>query len=147
MMACGVIAAIAVLVVVLSIGSGPTGATMSAPAAEAFAPPAPLPEPPPRDLEWTKVKGWKGSGTKTTERFTVSGPEWRIAWAGAREVFPGAGILQIFVYRSDGELVELAANKVGPGADVSYVQSGPGEYYLMVNSANLDWEITVSDSR
>jgi hypothetical protein len=34
-------------------------------------------------------------------------------------------------------MVALAANKQGPGSDESYVRSGSGRHYLMINSGNI----------
>lgn len=85
---------------------------------------------------------------KETERFATTSREWRISWRTANEAFAGTGLLQIMVYRAaDGQLVTLAANKQGLGADVSYVRSPPGDHYLMMNSGNVDWEVTVEEER
>jgi hypothetical protein len=93
--------------------------------------------------EWTLVKFWSGNGTKETELFSVGAGEWRIAWESRDEAFAGTGILQIFVKNAAGRLVSVAANKRGVGADVSYVHSPAGQYYVTVNSANVDWKVRV----
>jgi len=106
--------------------------------------PAPVVAP---QRQWTEVASWRGSGIKDTETFTTSNREWRIRWHSENEPFPKAGILQIFVYRPDGEMVNLAANKQGPGDDVSYIRAAPGPFYLKINSGNIDWDITVEEQR
>lgn len=93
--------------------------------------------------EWRVVKSWTGSGIKQTESFRIASKEWRISWTTKNEKV--AGLLQIFVYTDSGELVTLAANQQGAGSDVSYVRSTPGRYYLTINSANVDWTVTVED--
>lgn len=96
--------------------------------------------------EWRVVQTWKGSGIKETETFSVASREWRIHWETRNEPFAGAGILQIYVHQEDGTLVSLAANKQGTGSDTSYVRSA-GKHYLQINSANVDWVVTVEDQR
>jgi hypothetical protein len=96
---------------------------------------------------WATVVEWSGSGIKETETFQVASREWRIAWETRNEAFKGAGIFQIMVHDEAGKLVTLAANKQGVGKDVSYVRSGPGKHYLMINSGNVDWTVKVEDQR
>lgn len=102
----------------------------------------PEPEPEPT---WQEVKTWSGNGIKSTETFSIASKEWRIGWNATNENV--AGILQIYVYKADGNLVTLASNQQGEGSDVSYVREGPGEFYLEINAANLDWVVTVEDKR
>ena len=83
---------------------------------------------------------------KETESFNVESREWRISWETSKEPFAGAGLLQIYVYNDQGAMVSLAANRQGPGRDVSYVR-GKGRFHLMLNSANIDWSVTVEDQQ
>jgi tetratricopeptide (TPR) repeat protein len=92
---------------------------------------------------WAVVKSWSGGGTKETELFSVSGGEWRIAWECRSVASPGSGIFQIEVKNGAGRLVSVAANQQGAGADVSYVHAPAGEYYLTINSANVNWRVRV----
>jgi len=94
---------------------------------------------------WRTAARWSGSGMKQTETFSIRSSEWRISWKTTREVFAGAGILQVYVYGAAGELVSLAANLQGVGSDVSYVHAQPGRFYLDISSANVDWEVVVED--
>jgi len=93
--------------------------------------------------EWMVIKSWSGSGIKETETFSVSGNEWRISWNSRNEALHDAGIFQIYVKNAAGKIISTAANKQGVGADVFYVHSRPGRYYLMINSANVDWTVRV----
>ena len=95
--------------------------------------------------QWVKVKTWRGSGIKQTENFAITGGKWRISWSAQNEPLPGAGVLQIMVYNEAGEMVSLAGNKQGPGGDVSYIYTKPGNYHLMINSANIDWGVEVEE--
>jgi len=91
-----------------------------------------------------KVASWKGSGMKTTEPFTILRSPWVISWA--HKVSEYGGVLQIFVYKSDGNLVSLAANTMQSGSDVSYVYD-TGTFYLNINAANTNWAVDVHESK
>ena len=97
--------------------------------------------------QWTQVANWSGSGMKETESFAVANREWRVRWKSGNEPLANAGLLQLYVYNQDGQLVSLAANQQGAGEDVSYVRAPPGRYYIKINSANIDWDISVEDQR
>jgi Tol biopolymer transport system component len=57
------------------------------------------------------------------------------------------GILQVFIYSSEGRLLmTLAANTKRGGADSSF-WSGRGKYFLRVNSSGGDWKLAVQDRR
>lgn len=120
----------------------PASSTSAAPASPPASPATPS-VPTPAPASWRMLAEWSGSGMKQTETFTTPSREWRIKWRTSNEPFPNAGILQIFVHNADGAMVTLAANKQGPGADESYVRSPPGPHYLMINSGNIDWKVTV----
>jgi hypothetical protein len=92
------------------------------------------------------VKKWSGQGIKNTETFHIPSNEWTIYWS-TKPIHSFKGILQIFVYRSEGSLVGLAANVMGKSDDNSVMRSGPGDYYLKINSANLAYGIVVQAER
>jgi len=96
---------------------------------------------------WANVRTWRGSGIKQTESFVISSRKWRISWSTGNEPSPDVGVLQVFVFNEAGDVVSLAGNKRGPGSDVSYVYGTPGEYHLMINSANIDWTVEVEEPR
>ncbi len=120
--------------------TGPSSMRPTQTAAPATAPPQPA-------KTWHAIKTWSGSGMKETERFRTTNREWRVRWESRNEPFAGAGILQVYVYDGSGGMVAVAANKQGPGSDVSYVRSDPGDHYLMLNSANIDYTVTVEEER
>jgi hypothetical protein len=106
------------------------------------------PPPAARATTWHRVATWDGSGIKQTETFETKTREWRVTWATTNEVMAGAGIFQVMVHDAETQaLVTLAANKQGVGKDTSTVRTSPGRYYLTINSANLDWTVTVDEAR
>lgn len=102
----------------------------------------------PQEPTWTEVASWSGSGIKNTETFQVSSREWRINWETSNENI--AGIFQVLVYDANGSNqmpVSIPVNAQGVGSDTTYIREGPGAFYLEINSANVDWKITVEDQR
>jgi hypothetical protein len=90
------------------------------------------------EKQWREVARWTGKGIKTTETFHISSNTWRISWVtrpGENAEY-GLGLLQIYVYRPDGSLVDIAANVgVVKGEDInSSVMRGSGDYYLTINA-------------
>ena len=83
------------------------------------------------------IKGWQGTGIKTTEVFEIKSRQWRIKWEN-KDSF-----LQIFVYHASGELVTLCANVLEKGKDTSYVYKS-GNFYLMINAGGA-WKVTVEE--
>jgi carboxylesterase type B len=98
--------------------------------------------------EWQTIADWFGSGIKQTESFSTGSREWRIYWRTKNASSPRAGVLQIFVHRTDTDaVVATAANVQGAGSDVSYVRAPIGRFYLSINSANVNWLVRVEDKR
>jgi len=123
-------------------GAAPVAATAQAPAAI----PNLLAESAPADAgkTWSVTKVWQGTGGKETEDFVV-GEHWRVDWLFSPA--QAGGILQVFIYSSDGRLLmTMAANTQKGGPDSSF-WSGRGTYFLRVNSSGGDWKLAVQDLR
>jgi hypothetical protein len=80
------------------------------------------------------VTEYSGNGMKNTRPFIVSGP-WEIQWNAHGDIF------QIFLYREDGSLADVAANQMGVSKG-SYYNPKAGTYYLQVNAMGK-WEIII----
>jgi hypothetical protein len=98
--------------------------------------------------QWRKINTWTGSGNKETESFETQGPEWRIVWKFDKGQLPADGLLQIYAHDAGGKhVVSLATNVVAESkADVSYVRTPPGRYYLRINAIG-NWSATAEDRR
>lgn len=88
---------------------------------------------------YQKVNSWSGTGIKTTESFTITGSTWRINHSNS-----GGGVFQVYVYKSNNELVTVAANTTQSGSDTSHVNQS-GSFYLTINAANTNWTVEVED--
>lgn len=91
-----------------------------------------------------KIGSWKGTGIKNTEPFTITKVPWIIAWGNRSSQY--GGILQIFVYRTNGELVNLVANTMQDESDISYIYE-KGSFYLNINAANTNWVVEVHETK
>ena len=94
---------------------------------------------------WKQIMRFSGEGMKTTDTFYISGAKWRVKW----NVRPSSLemptiIFQIFVNRSNGELVLLTANVITQGSDYSVIHE-KGTFFLEVNSGLAKWGIIIEE--
>jgi hypothetical protein len=96
---------------------------------------------------WHKVGSWSGRGNIQTETFTSDTGAFRVTWETRNETAPGAGRLYA-VFRSgdSGREIMDAVKTQGVGRGVEHVSAErPRWYYLSIDSANVDWAITVDE--
>jgi hypothetical protein len=95
---------------------------------------------------WREVATWKGHGDQQLHWFAIDSFEWRITWATENEASPGAGRFRVLVQSSDsGRVIDEAVDRAGVGAGTVYITEDPRRYYLTVESAGIDWSITVEE--
>lgn len=82
----------------------------------------------------TAPVAFHGNGTRNTRPFVASGP-WEVQWDASGDIF------QVFIQDGRGNLVDVAANQLGPGRGASY-QPRSGTYYLQVNAMGA-WTLQV----
>ena len=82
---------------------------------------------------WHEIARWEGKSMKNTETFHSSSKEWRISWNTWPSEY-GDMNFQIYVYKANGDLVDIAANVIGKDKDSS-IMRGIGDYYLQFNTA------------
>lgn len=87
----------------------------------------------PKKKAWREIAQWKGSSIKNTETFTISTNTWTITWATKPGEY-GDMNFQIYVYKANGDLVNIVANVIGKNND-STIMRGRGRYYLTINTA------------
>lgn len=80
------------------------------------------------------VAQYSGNGLKNTRPFKVNSA-WEIQWNAAGDIF------QIYLYDSNGNLVDIAANQMQPG-EGSYYSPKTGTFYLEINAMG-DWEVDI----
>jgi len=106
------------------------------------------PDPAPREVAvWRQVGSWSGRGNRQTETFTGDTGAFRVTWETRNETAPGAGRLYA-VFRSgdSGREIMDAVKTEGVGRGVEHVSAErPRWYYLSIESANVEWSITVDE--
>ena len=96
---------------------------------------------------WRQLGSWSGRGDKQTETFTSDTGGFRVHWETKREAPPDAGRLRV-VFRSgdSGREIIEAIDARGAGSGTEEVAAErPRWYYLTIESANVDWTVTVDE--
>ena len=87
---------------------------------------------------------FRGSDSTTTAPFTVTTDEWIIDWS-YKPIDPSLSIFSFLIYpRGQKDMfVEAILFPAGQSGS-TYSYAGPGEYYIVVNAANIEnWQITI----
>ncbi len=70
----------------------------------------------------------------------------RVAWEARNEAASNVGSLRVSVHSAvSGRLLALAVDHRGVGRDTAYVYEDPRAFYLVIESANLDWSVEVAE--
>ncbi len=106
------------------------------------------PRPPTKEVVvWRQLGSWSGRGDKQTETFTGDTGGFRVHWETKREAPPDAGRLRV-VFRSgdSGREIIEAIDARGAGSGTEEVAAErPRWYFLTIESANVDWTVTVDE--
>ena len=101
----------------------------------------------PATVQWKRVGSWSGHGNRQTESFTSDTGGFRVQWETANEAPAGSGRLKV-VFRSgdSGREIIDAVNARGNGQGAEEVAGDrPRWYFLTIESANVDWTVTVEE--
>jgi hypothetical protein len=107
---------------------------------------APRPAPQP-GVVWKPIGSWSGRGDRQTETFTSDTGGFRVHWETSKEEPAGGGRIRV-VFRSgdSGREIIEAIDARGAGTGVEEVAAErPRWYYLTIESANLDWKVSVDE--
>lgn len=97
------------------------------------------------------VDTFSGSGETRTDTplFNIVGPQWRVEYETVNRAAPAIGRGGIFhFWIKDERGLSLDPNGVevrGDNSGIKNVNSDPGQYYIQIISALVDWTITVVD--
>jgi hypothetical protein len=95
---------------------------------------------------WRSVGSWSGRGNTQTESFTSDTGSLRVRWQTDHEVRPGDGTFRLTLHSAiSGRPLVQAVDHRGVGADTSYVSEDPRVFYVVVDSARLDWSFTIDE--
>jgi len=95
---------------------------------------------------WHRIGAWSGRGNAQLETFVIERWDWRVQWQTRNENPPGQGRLVVTAHSADsGRVIAEPIDVTGVGQDTEYLSEQPRRYYLVVDSANLDWSLTVEE--
>jgi hypothetical protein len=95
---------------------------------------------------WRKLGSWSGRGSTQTDPFISDTGSLRLTWATKNEAAPGTGTFRVTVHSDvSGRSLVLAIDARGIGHDVAYVTEDPRSFFLVVESANLDWTLAADE--
>ena len=99
--------------------------------------------------EFVAIKQWSGkTGHIETEKFRTAGDQWRVSWKTTTGDPDPIGSISITVRSGAGALVKIAQNlgqKITTGHFA--VAAAPGEYYLEIDSADRNWQVTAEQPK
>ena len=99
-------------------------------------------------VTWKRVGSWSGHGDRQTESFTSDTGGFRVHWEAKNEAPPGTGRLKVTFRSGDsGREIMEAVDTRGPGRGTAEVGDRPRWYFLTIESANVDWTVTVEEQR
>ena len=95
---------------------------------------------------WHEVASWKGRGNAQLDMFPIEHYSWRIQWETKNAPGPGQGHLHVEAHSADsGRLLADAINVRGNGHGTANVTVDPHRYFLVVDSNDVDWSLTVEE--
>ncbi|HLG95815.1 MAG TPA: hypothetical protein VKX49_05840 [Bryobacteraceae bacterium] len=99
-------------------------------------------------IEWRAMNSWSGHGNTQTDSFDIGYAPIRIRWETKNESPPGMGTFHLTVNSAvSGRELTVAVDRTGVGHGISYINLDPHWAYLVVESKNLDWTVTVEERR
>jgi hypothetical protein len=107
---------------------------------------APGPQPPTRIVAWQRLGSWSGRANMQTETFMSDTGSFRVHWETKNESPAGTGRLKVAFRSGDsGRVIIDAVDCRGVGSDTAYVGDQVRWYYLTIDSANIEWSVTVEE--
>ncbi|MGD0907795.1 MAG: hypothetical protein ABSA96_09455 [Candidatus Acidiferrales bacterium] len=108
--------------------------------------PQPQAQPKHTELGWRPIASWAGHGNTQTDSFNIGSGQWRIKWEASNEQAPGKGTFVLKVHSLvSGRFVETAVDHQGVGRGVEYVAEEPRAFFLVIESRDIDWTVSVEE--
>jgi hypothetical protein len=129
-------ALLGLLLTTAAIGAGAGDGRRAAPATAAT----------PEVVVWRSLGTWSGRGNMQTESFTSDTGSLRVRWQTNDEARPGDGTFRVTLHSAiSGRPLVQAVDHRGAGADTSYVSEDPRVFYVVVDSARVEWSFTIDE--
>jgi hypothetical protein len=97
---------------------------------------------------WRPIGTWSGHGDEQTDSFEVDSGQFRIKWVASNEKPAGTGTLKLIAHSAvSGRPLQVALEQHrGNGHGIAYVYEDPRPFYVVIESKNVDWTITVEEA-
>lgn len=109
---------------------------------------APAPKPVQEQVvAWKNLGEWSGRGNSQTESFIGLTGSLRMRWRTKNEAPAGSGTFRLILQSAiSGRPLQETVDQKGPGEGTAYAAEDPRAFYVLVESANLDWSFTVDEA-
>jgi hypothetical protein len=109
---------------------------------------APAPQPVQEHVvAWKNLGEWSGRGNSQTESFIGLTGSLRMRWRTKNEAPEGNGTFRLILQSAiSGRPLQETVDQKGPGEGTAYAAEDPRAFYVLVESANLDWSFTVEEA-
>jgi hypothetical protein len=103
-------------------------------------------------IVWHQLGSWAGHGNAQTESFTSDTGTLRVRWETARRSGDGTPMTGSPVFRAtahsaiSGRPLQQIVERADVGSGVAYVEQDPHVFYVVVESARMDWKFTVEEA-
>jgi hypothetical protein len=105
---------------------------------------APPSAPKPVEIGWSPVASWSGRANYQTDSFEIGTGQWRIKWDAKSAQSSDAQYFRVIVHSSvSGRFVTVAVDHQGAGNGVAYVSEDPRQFFLVVESSGVNWNVAV----
>ena len=95
---------------------------------------------------WRPIGTWSGHGNEQTDSFNIESGQFRVKWETRNEMPDGAGSFRVVAHSGvSGRPIAPVVEHSGVGRDTAYVSDEPRPYFLVIESANVDWSVTVQE--
>ena len=108
--------------------------------------------PAPHGVAWRALGSWSGHGNAQTASFTSETGALRVRWETSQRPpgkQPGQGDPSFRVAAHSaisGRLLQPVVEHAGAGEGTGYVQQDPHVFFMVVESNQLDWRLTVEEA-
>jgi hypothetical protein len=95
---------------------------------------------------WRRIGSWSGRGPQQTDAFLSDTGAFRVHWQTSNESPPETGRFRVVLHSGvSGRPLLVVAEHRGIGRNTAYVNEDPREFFVVIESANLDWSVTVEE--
>ncbi len=96
---------------------------------------------------WRALGTWSGSGDRQTESFDVTTGSMRLTWETLQEGAPDTAHFRVSLHSAiSGRPLQTIVDTQGPGADTVDLAANPRVAYLLIESEQIRWRITLQEA-